>query len=215
MKLLRRFADRRETGSLSASFRRKRGAHFRALLDAIPRPVRILDVGGEEAFWNVVGAGEGISIVLANVEPQTPRLPNVTAIVADACDLSRFADGEFDLVVSNSVLEHVADMPAMAREIRRVGRRWYVQTPNRWFPIEPHFLVPFFQFLPVAARAWLLTRFDLGWLTRTRDRAAARAVVESVRLIGARELLRLFPGATLWRERFLGWTKSLVVFGGW
>ncbi|HWS70973.1 MAG TPA: class I SAM-dependent methyltransferase, partial [Thermoanaerobaculia bacterium] len=70
---------------------------------------------------------------------------------------------------SNSVLEHVADMPAMAREIRRVGRRWYVQTPNRWFPVEPHFLVPFFQFLPIATRAWLLTRFDLGWLTRTKS----------------------------------------------
>jgi len=80
---------------------------------------------------------------------------------------------------------------------------------------EPHFLVPFFQFLPIAARAWLLTRFDLGWLTRTPDRAAARAVVESVHLVDARELLRLFPEATLWRERILGMTKSLVVFGGW
>jgi len=215
MKLLRRFADRRDARSLSAGFRRRRSAHFLELLGRIPKPVRILDAGGEEAFWNVVPAGEGVSVILANIEPQTPKLPNVTAIVADACDLSRFADGEFDLVVSNSVIEHVADMEAMAREVRRVGRRYYVQTPNRWFPIEPHFLVPFFQFLPMPLRARLLTRFNLGWLTRTPDRAAARAVVESVRLIDARELRRLFPGGTVWRERFLGLTKSLVVYGGW
>ena len=215
MKRYRALADRRERDSLSAHFRRKRAAHFLALLAEIPRPVRILDVGGEEAFWDVIGTEPGLDILLVNIEPQTPRGTNVRFALADARNLAEFGDGSFDLVVSNSVIEHVDDPAAMAREIQRVGRHFYVQTPNKWFPIEPHFLVPFFQFLPRAARAWLLTRFDLGWLTRSPDREHARAVVASINLLGARELRALFPRARLWRERFFGLTKSLVVFGGW
>lgn len=212
MKILRRFADRNDPQSLSATFRRRRSRHFFSLLATLPRPLRILDVGGEEAFWDVIGTGDGIHIVLVNNEPQTPRGKNVDFVLADACDLSAFADQSFDLVVSNSVIEHVDDPAAMAREIRRVGKRYYVQTPNRWFPLEPHFLVPFFQFLPLAWRARLLMRFDLGWLRRARTHDEALRVVASVRLLGARDLRRLFPEGRLWRERVLGLTKSLIVY---
>ena len=71
--------------------------------------------------------------------------------VGDAVDMPGISDGAFDVVFSNSVIEHVEtyeNQRRMAAEIRRVGRRYFVQTPNRHFPLEPHFLVPGFQLLP-------------------------------------------------------------------
>jgi hypothetical protein len=105
--------------------------------------------------------------------------------------------------------------------VMRVGRRYYVQTPNRYFPIEPHFLWPFFQFYPYALRAWILShgqlaleRGTLRW-GRAASYEAALAGARSIRLLNAREMRDLFPGTRLWRERVGGLTKSLVVYGNW
>lgn len=103
----------------------------------------------------------------------------------------------------------------MAREVKRVGARYFLQTPNRHFPIEPHFLFPYFQFLPVPARVWLLQHFRLGWRSRIRDAGKARASVESVRLLSKAELIALFPDASLFEEKMVGLTKSFVVYAGW
>ena len=61
-------------------------------------------------------------------------------------------DNEFDIVFSNSVIEHVGDFwkqKLFSSEIQRVGKRYFVQTPSFWFPYEPHTLIPFYQFFPV------------------------------------------------------------------
>ena len=136
----------------------------------------------------------------------------------DACKLEGFADSEFDVVFSNSVIEHVGDLArcqAMADEVRRVGRRYFVQTPNRYFPIDPHFPFPFFQFYPVEVRARLLQALPLAWVGRIRDPANAREVAQSVRLLGEREFRGLFPGCSIYRERLLGLNKSFIAYGGW
>lgn len=192
---------------------------LRALMERIPRPFRILDVGGRQQYWDVVAPEglAGISVVLLNVERQDVTRSGFELVEGDARSLARFADRSFELVFSNSVIEHVgerADQRAMAAEIQRVGQRYYVQTPNRGFPVEPHFLVPGFQFLPVSVRVALLTRFRLGWHERVPDPDEARRVVESVRLLSAHELVALFPGCTLHRETLAGLTKSLIVVGG-
>jgi hypothetical protein len=103
----------------------------------------------------------------------------------------------------------------MANEIKRVGKRYFVQTPNRHFPLEPHFLVPGFQFMPLKLRAWLVSHFDVGWYRRIPDRAKARAEVESISLLTHRDLRRLFPEARIYRERLMGLTKSFVAYYGW
>ncbi len=115
-----------------------------------------------------------------------------------------FADGEFDVGFSNSVIEHVppALQPAFASELGRVARRYYLQTPNRWFPIEPHYQLPLFQFLPRRVRMALNRRFTLGW--------QAKGQWEEITLLGARDLKRLFPDAEIHREKVLGLTKSLI-----
>jgi hypothetical protein len=90
-----------------------------------------------------------------------------------------------------------------------------VQTPNFWFPLEPHYLVPGFQFLPVRLRSGLLRRFDLGHIGRIPDPGAADEHVRSIRLLRTTQLRKLFPDARIHRERMLGLTKSLMAVGGW
>jgi hypothetical protein len=211
-------ADTRRPNSLASRLRRKRFALLRTLLDAVPRPLRILDVGGTAAFWSdpeVLGDAT-IDVTLLNVALPTQRSSRFDYVRGDARALD-FADKSFDVVYSNSVIEHVGgarEQGAMAREIRRVGKRYFVQTPNYFFPIEPHFLVPGFQFMPLPLRAKLLSSFDLGWSKREPDIATARAVVGSVTLLRRREFARFFPGATIYDERYLGLTKSFIAYHG-
>lgn len=213
-------ADNRDPGSLAARLRRRRGALFRRLLESVPRPVRLLDLGGTQRYWEVVEPGglPGVDIVLLNREAPAVTRPGFLGVAGDARDLSDIEGGAFDVVFSNSVIEHVGDLDdqrAMAREIQRVGRRWFVQTPNRYFPLEPHFLFPGFQFLSVEARAQLLMRLRLGWYPRVPDPARAREVAASIRLLTEAELREMFPTSTIHRERFAGLTKSLIATDGW
>ncbi len=102
----------------------------------------------------------------------------------------------------------------MAEEVRRVVLSYFVQTPNRFFPMEPHFYFPLFQFFPVSARVSLVRHLNLGRRGKIRDRQEALARVTHIRLLTAGEMRSLFPGGTLFRERFMGVTKSLVVYAG-
>jgi hypothetical protein len=210
-------ADHRDPRSLAARLRGRRMQLLRSLLAGLPRPLTILDVGGSEGLWSQLPGDDalGVRIVLLNRSLPHVTRPGFEAVTGDARRLDNFRDGEFDLAFSNSVIEHVGDwrdQQAMARELRRVGRGCFVQTPSFWFPIEPHFLVPGFQFLPLALRVALVRRFALGWRARVPDAGAARELVLAHRLLSARQMRALFPDAELIRERVLGLTKSLVAW---
>jgi hypothetical protein len=106
----------------------------------------------------------------------------------------------------------VDDSP-ITNEVSRVGERYWIQTPNRYFPLEPHALLPLYQFLWQRSQASLARRFQPGWYKGlSPEEAADEAGV--VRLLTVRELRSLFPGCILWRERMLGLTKSLVAYKG-
>jgi hypothetical protein len=217
--MLRQLADNRNAGSLATRLRRRRFRLFEALLSRLERPVRILDIGGTQRFWETMGSGTlpGVRITLLNLTPAPASRADLMAVCGDARRLP-FRDRSFDVAFSNSVIEHVGgpeDQRRMAGEIRRVAARYFVQTPNRFFPIEPHFLFPGFQFLPLGVRTHLVRRFRVGWFERTADAAEARRLAASVRLLGRREFQRLFPDARLYRERILALTKSFVAYGGW
>lgn len=220
MKILRTLADNRRAGSAANRMRRKRFTVFSGLLAGLPRPVKILDVGGTQSFWEQMGlsAGDGVEVLLLNLQAPATTAAGFSGAAGDARDLRRYKDGEFDVVFSNSVIEHVgdyADQHRMAAEVRRVGKRYFIQTPNRYFPVEPHFLFPFFQFLPLRAQAWLIGRFDLGWRKKAADFQQALEQARSVRLLTKTELGDLFPDGTILEEKLLGLTKSFMVLGGW
>jgi hypothetical protein len=116
---------------------------------------------------------------------------------------------------SNSAIEHLGsfrDQFRVAQEIRRVAKGYYVQTPNLYFPLEPHFLVPGWQFIPCEWRAHILRKRDLGWMKQVKSLDEARAVVKSIRLLDSRDLQKLFPDAGILRERVGPLTKSLVAW---
>lgn len=216
---LRKIADVSAPASLANRLRGKRFALFSSLIDRLPRPVRIIDIGGTLDYWQQRGwvGKDGVSITVVNLHAAHETRENVTVRRGNALDLSEFADSSFDVAYSNSVIEHLFSLEnqmRMAAEVRRVAKAFWIQTPNYWFPIEPHFHVPGWQWMPRRARVEILMRFRCGWRGPMPERQAAEALVDEVRLMTARETKRLFPGASLWREKFLGLSKSLVMYGG-
>lgn len=209
--------DDKRFDSLVVRMRRRRFARFRELLNSLPRSVSILDVGGTEWFWRTMGLMPGAQrhITLLNRMPRDTD-GGFASVVGDGCAMSMFSDRQFDAVVCNSVIEHVGGWDrqrALAAEIRRVGRMYYLQTPNRRFPIEAHTRRPWFQYWPEGLRARALARRNLGVFPRQPDRRAAAEYLREVRLLSGAELRQLFPGGTLYPERFLGLVKSWVVIG--
>ncbi len=89
-----------------------------------------------------------------------------------------------------------------------------MQTPNYWFPIEPHFQFIGWQWLPESTRVAILRRRKCGWRAKTPDPERARELVREVRLMTKRELQQLFPPARIAPERFVGLTKSWIAIGG-
>jgi len=196
------------------TFRRKRFASFLARI----RPQsheRILDIGGYMGTWE--GHESDVQeIHLLNVhEVSQPEKPGPFRFaVADGCALP-YAEGSFDIVFSNSVIEHVGDwekQKAFAAEARRVGGRLWVQTPAQEFWIEPHYLTPFIHWLPIPWQERLARNFTVwGWMSRPSPKQA-HDFVHHIRLLRHREVTELFPDCEIIREKtFFGLlTKSYI-----
>ena len=154
-------------------------------------------------------------ITILNLMLQESKYNFIKTTVGDGRDLSRFKEKEFDIVFSNSVIEHLKtykDQERMAKEVRRVGERYFVQTPNYYFPIEPHFLFPFFQFLLISFRVFLLSHFDLGWYKKAVSHEQAVETANEIRLLKLREFKSLFPDADIYKEKLFGLTKSFIAY---
>jgi len=184
---------------------------------ALTPETRVLDVGGTPDCWRWLPAPP--RLVFLNTPRARAEVGEAAAWVAGDGRLLPFADGAFDIVFSNSVIEHVGDRDSQrlfAAEVRRVGRAYWVQTPNRWFPVEQHLLTPLIHWLPKRWQRALVPRFTV-WSAIVRTTPDRRQFfldhyLNEVRLLSARELKELFPRARVIRERFCGWTKSLVAF---
>ena len=182
---------------------------------------RIIDLGGTVNYWRIFGLGQlralNCRVHLVNMDEgghDFRRSDEVFSHEAgNACELPQHADNSFDVVHSNSVIEHVGgwrDMVRFAREVRRLAPAYYVQTPYYWFPMEPHFGAPFYHWLPEQLRAALLRRMTLGHMQRAATLSEAMQQVQSCQLLDARQMAELFPDAEIRRERLLGLTKSLI-----
>jgi hypothetical protein len=196
-------------------YRRKRVSVFYKT-NRIGPESRILDVGGNMFFWNLAER-EGFpppgELVIMNVHKPYEFLPGyVTWIIADACKMP-IRDKEFDVVFSNSVIEHVGNSEsqrAMASEVRRVGKSHWVQTPDPRFPIEPHYLTPFIHWIPLAQRRRFVRNATVwGLFTRPDDTEVDRMLNE-IRLIHESEFRLFFPESRIIVERSCGWPKALI-----
>ena len=209
-KLTGRIVDPTNPLSVSARARQRRWEKFGEAFPAVD-VMHVLDLGGTPEFWNS-----------APVKPERVTLVNlrkfesdslVRAVEGDACAppehvLSR----DYDLVVSNSLLEHVGghvQRARLAEVVRSSVPRYWVQTPYRYFPIEPHWLFPGLQFLPFAARVAITKNWKLGHRF-TRSQQDAVDSVHEVDLVGITQMADYFPDSEIWREKFAGLIKSLV-----
>lgn len=191
-------------------FRTRRMQAFWQVLNLNPE-TRVLDVGGSLFNWQLLL--QQPQLVLINISMQ--RINKKAAarwLIADGMKMP-FKPDTFDIAYSNSVIEHLGtweNQQAFAVECQRVGQRYYVQTPNKWFPIEPHLLTPFIHWLPRSWQRRLLRNFTVwGWLVRPTPQQCDELMAE-IRLLTKAELQRLFPDAEIWHERIFGMTKSLI-----
>jgi SAM-dependent methyltransferase len=183
-------------------FRRQR---FKNFVSDYQSSGTILDVGGAHYTWDIIGRSEGVTIL--NIElPQD--MGEFKYILGSGCELP-FQDKAFDLAFSNSAIEHVGSVEnqfKFAKEMMRVGKRVYCQSPSRLFPIDPHLSAPFLHWLPIS---WLkptfLRYFTLnGWLWK-------KPYHYDVTWISKRKLKKMFPGCTIKTERFMLLPKSFIV----
>jgi hypothetical protein len=176
--------------------------------------MKILDIGGTAIFWMMPEMSKLKALLMNIYQVKVPEAVSdrLEAVVGDATELS-YNDDEFDLVFSNSVIEHVftfENQKKMAAEIRRVGKDYWVQTPAKGFFFEPHFMAPFIHWLPPSVRKRIV-RWATPWgLFGRPNKQRVSDVVDEIRILTKREVEELFPDAEIYVERFLGMPKSYV-----
>jgi hypothetical protein len=222
---MRKITDYRSDQSIGFKLRQKRGRRIVDLIERvyeINQKVEMIDVGGTREYWNIIPTEylqrRNVRITIVNLAAPSHRFDAQDTVFSyvqgDGCHLKEVQANQFDIAHSNSVIEHVGDLNRMtdfALETRRIAASYYVQTPNYFYPIEPHFLVPFFHWLPVPIRLRLAMKFRLGCFPKASDIEEARSFVNLCQLLKKRTLLDLFPDATLYKERLFLLVKSFVL----
>jgi Methyltransferase domain len=189
-------------------------AMFERTFEITPN-TRILDVGGSSAIWDFLTIRPRLTI-LNFPSALEPGAEFVEHVAADGRMLP-FRDAAFDIAFSNSVIEHVGtpeDQRSFAKEIARVAQSYWVQTPNRGFPIELHLMLPFIHYFPKAWQRRIIERFTV-WELLVRPSEAQRSFylehfLNDIKLLDKADLQRLFPDAKILSERVLGVSKSLI-----
>jgi ubiquinone/menaquinone biosynthesis C-methylase UbiE len=194
---------------LHKRFRNQKIELFLSLVRATGGGGRLLDIGGgsgiDGEFLNLYKHFDEVTVV--NLMPQpiiAPTGVTLKTLVADGRNLP-FGPRSFDWVFSNAVIEHVgpwAQQQRFANEIRRVASRGYfVTTPNKFFPIEPHTMLPFYQFLPLALQK-KVAPFSPGYLRE----------YEEIHLLSRAQMKALFPEARILPIGFPVLGNSLIAY---
>ncbi len=212
--MLKYFSNYNNKYSISRIFRKKRFERFMKLLK-YRSGLKILDIGGFGNSLEILNDDfiNNNDITILNIADIIVNNKNIKHILGDATNEKQFPPKSFDVIHCNSVIEHVGDfeqMKKLSSNIKTWGVNYFVQTPAFYFPIEHHFLVPFFHFLPLKMRAYILTKFKLASYPQEENYSRALSVVSSVRLLKEKELKSFFPDAIIMKERFLFMTKSYI-----
>ena len=199
--------------------RKKRIAPLLSMIENVcqrKKTVKIVDIGGTKKYWDILPKSflEKTKITIVNLPGAL--LPDNESTFSfcegDGCDLNMFGDNTFDIVHSNSVIEHVGDWGKIvdfSKEVSRLGRQYFVQTPSYWFPIEPHYRTPFIHWLPVPIQARLILNYNLGNFRKRNSFDQAMRLIESIHLLSKPMIQELFPDAQIHTE-WMFFPKSYV-----
>lgn len=216
MSLFKLLVNHQKQDSFVNRVRRERFNYLQEKIESLivaKGSIKILDIGGETDYWKHIGwHHENCTIYLLNLEnaPGQEEIPGFVRITGTALELP-FQYGDFDLIFSNSVIEHVgsyANQVKFAEEVKRVSDRYIIQTPSIWFPLEPHSLIPFFQFIPHTIRALFIMIFDINYFPRQKTYKDALAMSKSTLMFSKKRFSQLFPEADIRVEHLFSLTKS-------
>jgi hypothetical protein len=179
-----------------------------------PKPeTRILDLGGRPEIWQLIDIQADVTLLNLSEDISqwnSDGAKRFTVVTGDACTASMFADNAFDIVFSNSVIEH---LPAerwkeFALTAQRLAPAWWIQTPAPCFPVEAHCNLPFWWFYPNGLRRWCLK----NWQRKGNYYLWRQMLTTSA--LNCKTLNSLFPNANIFTETVLGIPKSYCIFRG-
>lgn len=190
---------------------KSREKKFRLFMETFnpTKKTKILDIGpGQGTFLEKLYPFKQnitcIEISQRNIDKFKKNNPGIKIIKGDARGM-KFKDSSFDIIFSNAVIEHVGDFEKQkdfADEIRRVGKSFFITTPNKFFPYEPHYRLPLFQFLPKIIQKWLSNVFPLG--------NYPKGCWEDINLVSSSGLKKLFPKSKIIRQRISIYPETLI-----
>ena len=203
-------------GSVGARMREGRWDLVRSAFPDLSQ-MSVVDLGGTIEAWRRAPVHAGNVTVVNLFEPGEADDPSLRPVLGDACRAREALEAvgaptSYDVVFSNSLLEHVGGHAArvsLAREVHALADSHWVQTPYRYFPLEPHWLFPGLQFLPLAARARLAAKWPLAH-SSPETAQEAMSEVQWTELVGIAEMRSYFPSSRIHHERVAGLTKSLI-----
>lgn len=179
--------------------------------------INILDIGGEYNYWQGLNWDTSqCRITLLNLTEITipDSMKNTFSSVAGNAMNLDYEKGDFDIIYSNSVIEHMGSIEGQekfADEVMRVCDRFIIQTPSLWFPLEPHCRIPFFQFIPHFIRAFLIMWFKINYFPQQKTYSEAYRVSKTTLLFTKSRLKRLFPNCECKTEKLFGLPKSYII----
>lgn len=217
MRFLKLFVDHTKQDSFVNKLRKKRFALLENRIKQLAsekETFHLLDIGGDIAYWKHVGwNSDNCHIHLLNLYEnriEDKDAANYHTIVGNALGLP-FQKGKFDLVFSNSVIEHVGsyeNQKKFAEEVTRICDRYIIQTPSLWFPLEPHSVIPLFQFIPHRLRALFIMTFNINYFPKKSTYKEALVVSRSTLMFTRKRFRKLFPDAEIQVEKLFGIPKS-------